>query len=723
MSLPQNSPLFRSTCMAGCLVSVLSLLACGGANTSSTPGVLSEAQATPIVGRKAISIGWEDRVSAADGPSRFRATIPATQVEGGSAQLPTQEANAGPDAPAAPAEPPRASVGLNACPTSPAVVGNGATRLSVGASRASGVAPLSVFFDASNTVSSATDRPFHDIEYRWNFGETSGPGTAAWGQGSVPGQSSRNTAIGPLAAHVYETPGTYVVSVSDAANTAAFACEITVQDPEVVFAGAKTTCFSTSGSFSGCPAGANHVTTSDFAAVKDAAASSEARRLLLRRGEKWRATATANFSVQGPGTIGAFGAGARPIVETAPGFAGDAAVISFSSSRTPSMHDWRLMDVTIDGSPNVLTKAYGVGAMGGIDQLTVLRVNPNALRLGVLLSDAMLDIWNADPDATRHGHHAWDQLSIVDMDISNVPQGDPADSSTWSYGTYLSGERVFYAGNLIDGRGTAGHGVSHNARFTYLGKAILSHNTLMHAGPTEHSIKLHAAKWGDTGVSGSGGIGKGYTRWVVISDNKIVGAYGGWPVAIGPQDGIRDERGRDIVFERNLNVAGPATQWGALIWFSDVTVRNNIFNMSGALSHGGVWISQRASFQPPANRVEVYNNTFYSPDEDNDFVAVQLHPTASNAVVRNNLAFAPRDSNRVMIQGSGDPNAPLVESNNTRDPRTDPLFVGPLSTAAGFKLRGDSYAAGAGAEIQVYSDFLSTSRRLDIPPDLGSITH
>jgi hypothetical protein len=445
--------------------------------------------------------------------------------------------------------------------------------------------------------------------------------------------------------------------------------------------------------------------------------------LLLRRGEKWTASTTANFAVAGPGLIGAFGNGARPVIETVAGFAGDAAVISFSSSRTPTMRDWRLMDVTIDGSANVWTKAYGVGAMGGVDQLTLLRINPNALRLGVLLSDAMLDIWNADPDASRHGHHVWDQLSIVDMDISNIPSGNPADSSTWSYGTYLSGERVFYAGNLIDGKGTAAHGVSHNARFTYLGKAVLSNNTLMHAGPTEHSIKLHAAQWGNSGVSGLGGIGKGYTRWVVISDNKIAGAYGGWPVALGPQDGVRDERGRDILFERNLNVAGPATQWGALIWFSDVSVRNNIFDMSGAISHGGVWISQRAAFQPPADRVEVYNNTFYSPDLDDDFVAVQLHPTASHAVVKNNLAYAPRDSNRRVIQGTGDPNAPLVASNNTLDARVDPLFVGPLSTVAGFRPKLDSYATGSGATVQIYSDFLSTSKPLDLPPDLGSITH
>ena len=617
-----------------------------------------------------------------------------------------------------------ASAPIAACTSTPVVTSVGSMKLSVAASRASGVAPLSVFFDTSGTVSSTTAKPFHDIEYRWNFGESSGPGVGPWSQGSGAGKNSRNTATGPLAAHVYEVPGTYTVSVSEATDAASYQCQITVQDPDVVFAGSKTTCFSTSGLFQGCPVGANRVTTSDFAAVKAAATPTNAvRRLLLRRGEKWTASATANFALTGPGLIGAFGTGARPVVQTAIGFRTESAVVSFSSAVTPLMKDWRLMDVTIDGSPNVGTKAFGVGTMGGIDQLTILRVNPNALRLGVMLVDNLLDIWNADANPARHGHKIWDQLSIVDMDITRMPAGTPGDASSYSYGTYLSGERVFYAGNAIDGRGTSTPGVSHNARFSYLGKAIISNNTLMRAGPTQHSLKLHAASWGNTGVAGARGIGEGYTRWVVIADNKFVGGHGGWPVTIGPQDGVHDERGRDIILERNWHVAGPATQWHQVIWFSDVTTRNNIIDMSGSASHGGIFVSQRAGFQVPADQVRVYNNTFYSPDTANDFVAVQLHPKVTNVVVKNNLAFAPNDSTRLMIRGTGDASAPLVESNNSKDLRIDPLFVGPFSSPAGFKTRAGSYARGAGISSKVFSDFLGAGRPTNAAPDIGSTTH
>ena len=326
------------------------------------------------------------------------------------------------------------------------------------------------------------------------------------------------------------------------------------------------------------------------------------------------------------------------------------------------------------------------------------------------MSDQLLDVWNADASTSRHGHHVWDQLSIVDMDITNMPTGTAADPATWNYGTFLSGEHVFYAGNSMDGKGTAVAGVSHNARFTYLGKAVISNNTLQRPGPTEHAIKIHAPAWGNIGVSGTNGIGGGYTRWVLISDNKIVGAYGAGPVAIGPQDQYVDERGRDIILERNLHVAGPGTQWAQVIWFSDVTSRNNIFDMTSSQYAGGIMVAQRAPQQPPPNRVGVYNNTMYSPDATNSFIGVQLHPLVKNVVVRNNLAYSPKNSNSVMIDGIGDPAAALNQQNNTTNLQADPQFVGPVSTPSGFAVRAGSYARGAGAFTKVFSDFFETAR-------------
>src|SRR3972149_6052856 len=127
-----------------------------------------------------------------------------------------------------------------------------AVTASVVPSRTSGVAPLSVFFDATTTTSDATTRPFHDLDYAWDFGD---PSAGAWALDGLP----KNQAKGGVAGHVFETPGTYTVTLTvrnALGETDTQRVSITVQDPEVVFAGANTVCFSVSGNFTGGPTGA-----------------------------------------------------------------------------------------------------------------------------------------------------------------------------------------------------------------------------------------------------------------------------------------------------------------------------------------------------------------------------------------------------------------------------------------------------------------------------------
>ena len=100
-------------------------------------------------------------------------------------------------------------------------------------SRTSGVAPLSVFFDATTTID-GTLRPFHDLEYRWDFGDTS---AGTWANGAQPNVNSKNYATGPVASHVFETPGTYYVTLTaldgtNVATTPLHYITITVQDPK-----------------------------------------------------------------------------------------------------------------------------------------------------------------------------------------------------------------------------------------------------------------------------------------------------------------------------------------------------------------------------------------------------------------------------------------------------------------------------------------------------------
>src|SRR5438309_1319360 len=131
-----------------------------------------------------------------------------------------------------------------------------AIQISLVPARTSGVAPLAVFFDATGTTdSSETSSPFHDLDYAWNFGDP-GAGTWAYGSGNsvdscgggMGGQqsycgaiwnTSKNLAYGATAAHVFEAPGNYLVTltVTGPSGPVSTQTTITVQDPAIIFGG------------------------------------------------------------------------------------------------------------------------------------------------------------------------------------------------------------------------------------------------------------------------------------------------------------------------------------------------------------------------------------------------------------------------------------------------------------------------------------------------------
>lgn len=581
--------------------------------------------------------------------------------------------------------------------------------LSVG--RTAGVAPLTVFFDATGTSDpSVTGRPFHELEYRWNFGDVA----PTWTRGSRAGVSSKNVATGPMAAHVYERPGTYLatLAVFDGRNTTSRQVSITVADPNAVFAGAQTVCFSTGvRGFSGCPASARHIRTTDFAGAINTYKGS-AKRLLFRRGETFRSAATAIVNVDGPGIIGAFGAlnDPLPVLQST----ANGVTIQMSSNRTPGLHDWRVMDLNLLGNGGNLS--YGVSFGGGINQVTLLRLSTQRQRIGVIADAFVLDWYNRS--SATAGHKAWDQLALVDSTISSVNHG--TGGTNVGYGTFMSGERFFYAGNWIDNAGTATGGVSHCARFPYLAKAIISDNTLMHPGPSEHLIKLHAPGWTTNGV-GHNGIGQGYSRWVIISENHLLGAYNNWLVAVGPQNAQSDERVRDVITERNWFVAGPGMQVGEIFFASEVTSRNNIVDASaGSGSQTGTWVGKRG-VEPPPSQIRIFNDTYYSAKPGAQFAGITLESTVTYVTAKNNVAYAPRANNPLMFRnGCG---ACLTQSNNSTNAQAKvnlPFAVGTPVSPLQFKAAG--YTVGSGTLVPIWSDFFlinsSTVRR-----DMGAVFH
>ena len=195
------------------------------------------------------------------------------------------------------------------------------------ASRTSGVAPLSVFFSAGLERSSATTRTFHHYEYSWNFNDAD---SGVWGTTGA----DKNTAKGPVTSHVFERGGTYNVTLAvrnssgTIIDTETFTIDVT--DPDEYYSGTNTTCITSTDNndFTGCPSGANHVTTSNLTTITSYAGAG--RRILFRRGSSWNLSSSTSFpSNSGPVSIGAYGTCTNP---DAQGLCSNAPTINISNS-------------------------------------------------------------------------------------------------------------------------------------------------------------------------------------------------------------------------------------------------------------------------------------------------------------------------------------------------------------------------------------------------------
>ncbi|HEV8398076.1 MAG TPA: PKD domain-containing protein, partial [Vicinamibacterales bacterium] len=563
-------------------------------------------------------------------------------------------------------------------------VAAGAITSSLVPSRVSGVAPLAVFFDATATTAAATNRPFHELEYRWDFGDTA---SGSWA--STPGMPnvSRNHATGPVAAHVFETPGTYTVSLTvlDGAGAATKTVQITVTDPDTVFA-ANTLCVGNSQPLAGsggCPAGAAGLQSNNFnAAINNNIASR--KRILFRRGDTFVSSDNANVGVTGPGLIGAFGSGAAPVVNVT----GNNRAIQLSSGTTPGLKDWRIMDLEIDGNSGAATE--GIHAEGGMDQVTLLRLNIHHVHEGVMLSPDILDFYGGQ-------HRLWDQFAVVDSTIRTIIGGGGG------YGVYLGAQRFSLMGNVLSDTTAS----EHILRTPNIVKAVISHNDMSNPARAKHVVKLHAMVFG---VSPTG-----FTEQVVMSDNKFTGGAGvDWTVTLGPQDQFQNEKVRDVIVERNWFAPAPGQQVALMVWAQDVTVRNNIFNLTGALARNGMVVERRGGEPLPAN-VHVYNNTFYS-NSAGGFFPIQF-VLGAGMVAKNNLGYAPLSTSRDMVSGA----AAVSGNSSDADILLAPAFAAAAPVApADFSLRSGSYAVNAGTAVPVFSDLFRLDRPQGGAIDIGA---
>ncbi len=541
-------------------------------------------------------------------------------------------------------------------------------------SRSEGVAPLYVFFEPTFD----TDREaFRTMVVHWNFGDES---AGRWSTTN----GDKNTHTGPIAAHVFERPGTFVTTattVGPDGNEITQTATIVVTDPDEVFAGESTICVSQSGDFEGAPAGCRQIQADDVSTVSPYI--QPGTRILFRRGETWPMPKVLAINVAGPGLIGAFGVGEDPI------FKPTTTGIVFGDRSPLTANDWRIVDLQFAGEGT--TSAIGVGVQ--TNDLLLHHLTIHDVHSAVSAGDSILSYWN---DQGEGPHDLHDGVALSELDVRGIIGGSGGN------GVYLVGKRVAFMGCHFEDSTAA----EHVWRMPHIEKGLFIHNIVGKAALGKHLLKLHGPKF-DDGLLGNGR----YTEQIQISDNIFRAGVEAWPVAIGPQNEANDERLRDIVLERNQFIAGSSNAVMVVLWAQSVTVRNNLFEVSNSTGDVRCVGATRRGVEPAPVNVDIYNNTAYS-NSDRTVTLLRIDgATLSSA--QNNLVVSIGGNAEQGLVGSN------FESNNVFSTATVFASDAPSSPKDFVPSIGSS-ADGGGVPIEgLMEDFFGTARSQSAP-DVGA---
>ncbi|GAO03669.1 PKD domain-containing protein [Anaeromyxobacter sp. PSR-1] len=548
------------------------------------------------------------------------------------------------------------------------------------AHRTSGVAPLAVFFDAVDTTPSGTASPFtwssgvyqpadrEGAQYAWNFGD---PGSGAW---STSGKS-KNTATGYTAAHVFENPGTYTVTLNivDTSGTSrSYTQTITVS----AFSGTTYYVSAAGNDSSAGTSEAAPLRTVDRA-MSVALATSGPVRILFRRGDTFSISSAYGITKPGPGIIGAYGSGNRPVFNVAE--MGDTNAFSPRGSGS----DWRIMDLDMRG-PSTSTATGPIGpdvSHQGVNML-VLRLRATNWNVGIGWGD-----WTPIY-ATPH-----DGMFVVDSEAPNAG----------AYGMYVGGRRIALLGNLVTDPGQ-----THVCRVWQAHKGVISNNSFLRPGGQRHALKLHGPELND---------GRPETRWVSITDNHFqASSTSQWTVSMGSQSNAAGENDpvSHLVFERNRFTGSPSLVADIESEASYAMIRNNVFDDTLSPDAVSIIWEQRNTGVPAPNDVRIYNNTTYVGASAAGGL-LQTNSTATNLRVRNNLYGASSVANVALLMGAG--GAGWAADHNLAT--ASPGFANP--GGGDFSLSSGSPAVDAGVTLpDVAADILQAARPRGAGQDLGA---
>jgi len=535
-----------------------------------------------------------------------------------------------------------------------------------------GKLPFGVFFDATGTTTDLTN-DFRDPFYMWNFGDAS---AGSWDNGANTSQS-KNFAIGGIAAHVYETAGDYNWSMLcyDGTNAVITTGTVTVTD----WANdSNTICVGNVlplAGVGGVPSNAACLQSSDFDAALTTALSGNDKRVLFKRGDSFTSGTQFSAAALTGIYVGAYGSGEKPIVNCT----ANVDVFDFSSSAT----GWRMVDLDVRGT--------GDGDNGLLIDRGTSATNGNIVVLRVDVSDRLMIGTQGGPTAP------YNNLFVVDSSCVRWYDGNVM---------FLGAAKSAILGNIFGPIGGPSP-AEHVLRIQHGVKCVVSNNTMTTPSLDKHVFTLRARTYVTSADD---------TQYIIVSGNKLIAGPNCSQIAtVSPSADSQDEHIYDVILERNWFVYGASAQLGLKISAVRVTVRNNIFNMSGGSSPTGInvyneninWSGQGGTdnFPTPTDNWFL-NNTIYSSDSTTA-IGITIgnfngwDNGVTNTVVGNNLYYTPLDASPDFLfesagKSTGTTGAAGTNGNSSDvQGNTDPFVTAP-TTPLTFVVSASAYAADGG---------------------------
>lgn len=595
------------------------------------------------------------------------------------------------------------------------------------ASRITGAVPLGVHFTAVETTHTDPNiKPFHDLLYIFKFGD--GAAAEFYSYGMLAGQRSDKHMGGPVVVHVYTTVGNYTpelyvhdgvslygpvnVSKWGAADTVTGTGVITAQDPDVVWPTTSTICVSSSGDFTGAPAGSLQITSSDATTNLNNYGLSN-KRLLFKGFE--------DFTVSGQGAklrvvncmISSFGGGKANLI------AGIDNVTAFGVAANASL--------PANNPDNITITNLNCDNSAGYDQFKWFSLTTVTQTSG----DAGLKDY-------RNGNFCLHDVTFSDGNTALTARGygvvgSKINMQKTANGTGVSGAIGFYGVGLniacIDSRIDCEHGGEHDIRTHAENLSIVSCHTMRPANGKHHLTVR--------GIGSTLAVNTPTMNYHNVEYNIFDGTLDTisilQPTTCSPTNTSTFEDLRYIRWDSNYYKGIKATEV-MKISARDYSFRNNLIEIAAGspgvnvLMHNG---PGNASLTTPLANHYAYGNTvrsestnilrFMSINED-----AGLPGTApTNVNHEANIVYSPSSSAASYISPStvAAPATNLFNSTDAEITGLNPLFAGAVGTHVNAKLQaGSPYLNRV---ISKHSRIVDAAQMLlgNLPQDPGALTN